>query len=150
MTTATEPIAGPTAEALEVIRLLASEIGPRRPCSAAERRAGEALAGWLRQRDLEAQLEEHRGYSTFATPYGLLFGAAFVAGLLQPRHPRTGTAIAASAAGLAALEGDLRVTPISDFCPAARGPISSPPSRPPAPHAGGSAWSGTWTPRATA
>ena len=103
MTTATEPIAGPTGEALEVIRLLASEIGPRRPCSTAERRAGEALADWLRQRDLGAQLEEHRGYSTFATPYGLLFGAAFIAGLVQPRHPRTGRCHARTRSGRPAL-----------------------------------------------
>src|SRR5436853_4167007 len=109
MATAAPPVDA-TAEALGVIRLLASEIGPRRPCSPAERRAGEALVGWLRGRGVEAGLEEHRGYSTFAAPYGLLFGAALAGGLLQGRSPRAGAAIATGAAGLAALEGDLRLT----------------------------------------
>jgi len=110
---ATDRTATATAEALGVIRLLASEIGPRRPCSAAERRAGEALSSHLRERGLDPHLEEHRGYSTFAAPYGLLFGVALAGGLLQRRAPRAGGAIAAIASLLAALEGDLRLTPVS-------------------------------------
>jgi acetylornithine deacetylase/succinyl-diaminopimelate desuccinylase-like protein len=115
VTLASVPTARATSEALGVIGLLASEIGSRRPCSPAERRAGEALASWLRAHGLDPQLEEHRGYSTFAAPYGLLFGTALAGGLLQARAQRAGAAVAAIASALAALEGDLRVTPVSDL-----------------------------------
>ena len=67
---------------------------------------------------MEARTEEFRGYSTFAKPYALLFGASLAGGLLQrsasraraERAPRSplGSAIAG------ALEGDLRCTPLSD------------------------------------
>ena len=56
------PLAGTTApelqEALGVIRLLASDIGPRRPCSDNEKRAAAELVAWLRERGVGG---EHRG-----------------------------------------------------------------------------------------
>ena len=149
MTATAHPAAGAaaqgTSQALDVIRLLAEEIGPRRPCSPAERHAGEALVRWLERHGVQARLEEHRGYATFAAPYGLLFGAALAGGLLQRRNPRLGTGVAAAAAGLAALEGDLRVTPVSDLL--SRAPTANPlrRSRRPVPRAAASASSGTWT-----
>jgi acetylornithine deacetylase/succinyl-diaminopimelate desuccinylase-like protein len=105
-------------EALGVIELLATSIGPRRPCSEAEKRAAGALVGWLRERGVEARTEEFTGYASFGYPYGLLFGASLAGGLLQraPRAAprRTGAALAALSAAIASAEGDLRWTPLSD------------------------------------
>ena len=104
--------------ALDVIRTLASDIGPRRPCSENEKRAAAALVAWLKERDVDADVEEFDGYSTFANPYALLFGASLAGGLLQrsqsarTRAAGAGLAISSAAAGL--LEGDLRRTPVSD------------------------------------
>jgi Peptidase family M28 len=105
-------------EALGVIRLLAGDIGPRRPCSEAEKRAARALVTWLGDHDVEARTEEFSGYSTFAKPYGLLFGASLAGGLLQRARNRaarrTGDALALGSAIVGALESDLRITPLSD------------------------------------
>lgn len=103
-------------EALSIIRLLARDIGPRRPCSDAEKRAAVELVSWLRRRGVESRTEAFRGYSTFAKPYGLLFGASLAGGLLQRAgRPRAGTALALGSAIAATLEGDLRRTPVSDL-----------------------------------
>lgn len=105
-------------EALGVIRMLASDIGPRRPCSDEEKLAGAALVTWLRERGVEANTEEFAGYSTFAKPYGLLFGASLAGGLLQRSANRGarrgGAALALGSAIAASLEGDLRWTPVSE------------------------------------
>ena len=105
-------------EALEVIRLLADDVGPRRPCSDSEKRAANLLTVWLQERGVEAYTEEFAGYSTFAKPYALLFGASLAGGLLQRSTRRAarraGTALAAGSALAGALEGDLRRTPLSD------------------------------------
>ena len=105
-------------EALGVIRLLAQEIGPRRPCSEAEKRAAAELVSWLRERGVEAGSEEFRGYSTFGKPYALLFGASLAGGLLQRTRSRAaqagGAALALGSAIAGALESDLRRTPVSD------------------------------------
>jgi Peptidase family M28 len=117
-----DPRSGPSTpgltEALGVIELLATGIGPRRPCSEAEKRAGGALVDWLRERGVEARTEEFNGYASFGYPYGLLFGASLAGGLLQ-RAPRAaprriGAALAALSAAIASAEGDLRWTPLSD------------------------------------
>lgn len=105
-------------EAMEVIRLLASEIGPRPSCSEAEREAAHRLAAWLQRHGADARVEEFDGYTTFALPYGILFGASLGGGILQrsssPRMRRTGELLAVAALAAAALEGDLRWTPLSD------------------------------------
>jgi len=104
--------------ALDLIHLLASEVGPRRPCSAAEKDAANRLTAWLRARDVEGRIEEFQGYDTFARPYAVVFGAALAGGLLQrssrPVLRRTGDGLAIGAALMGALEGDLRWTPLSD------------------------------------
>ena len=105
-------------EALGVIRMLASDIGPRRPCSDSEKLAAAALVTWLRDRDIAAHTEQFSGYSTFAKPYGLLFGASLAGGLLQRSSHRAGrragAALAIGSVVAATLEGDLRLTPVSD------------------------------------
>ena len=105
-------------EALGVIRLLASDIGPRRPCSENEKRAAAELVAWLGARGIAADTERFSGYSTFAKPYGLLFGASLAGGLLQRSTKRAGrgagAVLAIGSAIAATLEGDLRWTPLSD------------------------------------
>src|SRR5687767_5449172 len=96
-------------EALRVIRLLASDIGPRRPCSDAEKRAAGEIVRWLGRRGVEARTEEFRGYTTFGKPYALLLGASLAGGLLQRAgRTRAGTALALGSAIAATLESDLR------------------------------------------
>lgn len=106
------------AEALDVIHMLAAEVGPRRPCSAEEKDAANRLVAWLRQRDVDARIEEFRGYTTFALPYAILFSAALAGGLLQRSSRRAvrraGDTITLTSACTAALEADLRFTPLSD------------------------------------
>ncbi len=115
-TTSHTSIASASAEpALDVIRLLASEIGPRRPCSEAEAAAGKALVAWLGGSGVDAQLESFRGYTSFAHPYALMLGASLAGGLLQARHGWMGTAISSAALAALLLEGDLRLTPVSDL-----------------------------------
>lgn len=101
--------------ALDVIRLLAKEIGPRRPCSEAETRAAHALARWLSERGVTAELESFHGYSTFAAPYGVMLGAALAGGILQRRRRRLGGLASAAALGALVLEADMRSTPVSDL-----------------------------------
>ena len=103
--------------ALELIRSLASDIGPRRPCSDAERRGADLLVNWLQERGIEARTESFRGYASLGYPYGLIFATALSGGLLQcKRHRlrRLGDLLTASSALAGAVEGDLRWTPLSD------------------------------------
>jgi len=106
------------AEALDLIHVLAAEVGPRRPCSAAEKEAADRLAAWLRRRGVDVRIEEIRGYSTFALPYAILFSASLVGGVLQRsgrrRLRRAGDTIVVASALTGTLEGDLRWTPLSN------------------------------------
>jgi hypothetical protein len=102
------------APALDVIRLLAGEIGPRRSCSDSERRAAVALVEWLRDRGVEATLEEFRAYSSFGRPYALMLGASLLGGLLSARRPAAGAAVSIAALASLVAEADLRFTPVSD------------------------------------
>ena len=79
---------------------LADRIGPRRPCSEAERRAADYIADELTEAGIDARLESFRGTSTFA-------GALAVAPVLSLVGLR-GLALA-----LGAIESDLRLEPIS-------------------------------------
>jgi Peptidase family M28 len=107
------------AEALGVIEMLSGEVGPRRPCSDPEKEAANRLTAWLHDRGVEeARIEEFDGYSTFAAPYAALFTASLAGGLLQRSRRRgirrLGDGLTLSALVSAALEGDLRWTPLSD------------------------------------
>jgi acetylornithine deacetylase/succinyl-diaminopimelate desuccinylase-like protein len=108
----------PVSEALSVIHMLAEGVGPRRSCSDAERDAANGLVTWLGEHGVDARIEEFDGYSTFALPYAALFATAFAGGLLQRsrrrRVRRAGDGLAVTAVLAAALEGDLRWTPLSD------------------------------------
>jgi acetylornithine deacetylase/succinyl-diaminopimelate desuccinylase-like protein len=106
-------------DALDVIHFLSEEVGPRRPCTDSEKAAANRLAAWLRDREVDSRIEEFNGYSSFAHPYGALFSGAFAGGLLQrsahSRLRRTGDVLTLGAVLAAALEGDLRWTPVSDL-----------------------------------
>jgi hypothetical protein len=106
-----------TEAALGVIRLLASEIGPRRACSQAEAEAGRALVAWLQERGVPARLEPVRGYSSFGPPYLAMLGGALAGGLLQRSRRRRlaqiGHALAVAGFVTSGLESDLRYTPVS-------------------------------------
>jgi hypothetical protein len=99
---------------LSWIRLLADEVGPRRPTTAAEREAAERMRDRLREAGVDADLEPFRGLSTFAAPFGAINALALAPALLPSRWRLTRGLLAACAgAGLAA-EGGLKRTPISD------------------------------------
>jgi peptidase M28-like protein len=110
-----ETISHGAAPALDLIHRLASEVGPRRPCSEAEAVAADVAVAWLAERGVQARTEPFRGYSSFAHPYGLILGASLAGVLLQERRPMTGNALTLAALMAFALEGDLRVTPVSDL-----------------------------------
>jgi hypothetical protein len=99
---------------MEWVRLLADEVGPRRPTGAAERLAAELVRGRLGAANLDAQLEEFDGYSTFAAPYGITTGLAIAAGLAPRSRPGVRSALALGAVAALACEGGLVWTPISD------------------------------------
>ena len=79
-------------EAMALIHLLASEVGPRRPTGPAERRAAELVADLLRSRGVAAALEPFRGYASFGYPFGLIIGAAIAPSLFgtKPKAPALG------------------------------------------------------------
>jgi len=96
--------------ALETIGLLATEVGPRRPTSAEERRAAELVAEQLRSRGLAPELEPFQGYPTFAAPFGVIAGLA----LVRPRNRALRALFATLAGAGLATEGSLVRTPLSD------------------------------------
>lgn len=100
-------------QALELIQRLSSEIGPRRPCSSAEREAADLVRGWLVDAGVEAKLQEFRGYSSFAWPFGAILALGLMAGLMPKSWRRRRAAAAAAAAGGLVVEGDLRWAAIS-------------------------------------
>ena len=107
-----------TQEALGVIRLLAGDIGPRRPCSDAEKRAARELVALAARAWGGGAHRGVRGYATFAHALRAALRRharrRAAAALAQPRGSRAGTALALGSAVAGALEGDLRLTPVSD------------------------------------
>lgn len=99
---------------LDWVRLLADEVGPRRPTSPGERRAAELVRDGLREAGVEAELEPFRGYSTFAAPSGALAASALAPVLLPPRRRLLRALPAAAAACALVAEGSLVRTPLSD------------------------------------
>jgi hypothetical protein len=96
------------------IELLATEVGPRRPTSDAERIAAQLMRSELRAAGVDAEIEPFRGYATFGLPYGLILGAALAAGVLPRERRALRTILGAAAAAGLSTEGELRHTPLSD------------------------------------
>lgn len=104
---------GPT-RALDWIELLATQLGPRRPCSEAEREAASLIAAELGESGIAAELEPFRGYSTFALPIGVILALAITPELFpQSRRLLRSLLGAGAVAGLVS-EGGLVHTPLSD------------------------------------
>ena len=100
-------------QAMAVTRELSVGIGPRRPAGTAELLAASSVSGRLRAHGLRAEIEEFPSWSTFGAPYGFIFSLAVGAGLLPRRRRLARAALAASAAALAALEGEFsHVSPL--------------------------------------
>jgi len=101
-------------EAMELVELLACEIGPRRSTRAGERRAAEGLATWFAERGVQAELEGFRGYASFGPPFMAILATAVAPSLLPPYRRRARSLLALLAAGGLISEGSLVHTPLSD------------------------------------
>src|SRR5918995_1296988 len=94
-------------------RLLADEIGPRRPTGAGEREAAERMQGNLSRAGVPAELERFEGYASFFQPYAAILGAATLPALIPRRARMLRTLIAAGAALGLVTEGGFTHTPLS-------------------------------------
>jgi peptidase M28-like protein len=99
--------------AMATIAELAEEIGPRRPTGPGEEAAAAALVARLEAAGIDAATEEFDGYSTFATPFGLILGAAAAPALLPRSWPVLRLALSWLAAAGLITEGSLRRAPLS-------------------------------------
>ncbi len=108
-------VGGTTGEstALEWVRLLAEEIGPRRPAGGSERRAAELVADRLLRRGLEVEQRAFAAYPTFALPYGAALGVALAGLPFARRRPLISAALAAGGAALTSAEDGLVQRPLS-------------------------------------
>lgn len=97
------------------VRLLADDVGPRRPTSDTERMAAVLVRERLAARGLEAEIQPFRGYSTFAAPFAVILGLAIAPALLSPRRRVARSALALAAAAGLVTEGGLIRTPLSDL-----------------------------------
>lgn len=97
------------------IRLLADEVGPRRPTSAAEHEAAERVTERLVAGGVAAELEPFRGYSTFAAPFGVILALGVAPALLPRRRRLLRASLALSSLAGLVTEGGLVRTPLSDL-----------------------------------
>ena len=109
----TGAVPGPDAvRAQQLIEALAGRIGPRRPTTHDELAAALLMRRELAASGVDARLEAFPAYSSFAAPFGIVFGLALAAGLLPRRRARLRSLLAVSAALSAAQEGEFaRVGP---------------------------------------
>jgi hypothetical protein len=112
VSTATDTTAQDEA-ALEWVRLLVDEVGPRRPAGPAERRAAELIADRLSKHGLTVEKRPFDGYPTFALPYGTALGIALLGMPAARRRPLVASALAAAGAGLTSAEDGLINRPLT-------------------------------------
>jgi acetylornithine deacetylase/succinyl-diaminopimelate desuccinylase-like protein len=112
MSTATDTTVRDEA-ALEWVRLLADEIGPRRPTGPAERSAAELIAARLSKRGLAVEQRPFDAYSTFALPYGTALAIALLGTPAARRRPLLASALAAAGAALTSAEDGLINRPLT-------------------------------------
>ena len=93
-------------EALALIDQMANGIGPRRPCSPAEREAAELLQARLVAAGLDARIEQFESLETFGYPQTAVLGSALLAGALPHRWRFLRAVTAAKAAILGALDAN--------------------------------------------
>jgi hypothetical protein len=111
MSTATDTVRHEAA--LEWVRLLADEIGPRRPTGPAERRAAELIAERLTKRGLAVEQRQFDAYPTFGLPYGVPLGIALLGLPMIRRRPLIAWAFAAAGGALVSAEDGLIQRPLS-------------------------------------
>jgi hypothetical protein len=99
--------------ALDWVRLLADEVGPRRPTGPAERRAAELVADRLSKQGITVEQRPFDGYSTFALPYGVSLGVALLGLPVAKTRPLVASALAAAGAALISSEDGLRNRPLT-------------------------------------
>ncbi|MEK6278277.1 MAG: M28 family peptidase [Actinomycetota bacterium] len=100
---------------LSVVRMLAEDIGPRRPASPEEADAARRLAQTLNESGVAARLEPFHGFSTFGEHLGILTALGFAPALLPRRRRAFRAATAALAAALAATEAGQVRMPLTDL-----------------------------------
>jgi Peptidase family M28 len=101
------------ATAMEWVRLLAEETGPRRPTGRAERRAAELITDRLGRHGITVEQRGFLGYPTFAVPYGIPLAIALAGGPLVRRWPLAASALAAAGGGTIAAEDGLVTRPLT-------------------------------------
>lgn len=99
--------------ALEWVRILSEEIGPRRPTGPAERRAAELIADRLGKRGVTVEQVPFSGYSTFAAPYGVALTVALLGMPAARRRPLIASALAGVGAALTSAEDGLVRRPLT-------------------------------------
>jgi hypothetical protein len=99
--------------ALEWVRLLSDEIGPRRPTGSAERKAAELVADRLSKRGLTVEQRPFDAYPTFALPYGTALGIALLGVPAARKRPLVASALAAAGAALTSAEDGLVNRPLT-------------------------------------
>jgi hypothetical protein len=99
--------------ALEWVRLLSEEIGPRRPTGTAERQAAELVADRLSKQGITVEKRPFDGYSTFALPYGIPLAVALLGLPTAKRRPLVASALAAAGGALIAAEDGLVHRPLT-------------------------------------
>src|SRR5262245_39837822 len=100
---------------MDLVRLLSEELGGRRPCGKAERRAAQLVADRLTRSGVSADLQAFPSYATFALPYGSALAIALLGAPLARRHPVAAGALAAAGAGLTSAEDGFRWRPLSQL-----------------------------------
>ncbi len=100
-------------QATRWIELLATEIGPRRPTSRAERLGAELMRSELTRHGVDARLEPFDGFSTFGLPVGITAALAALPALVPASRSGLRSAIALTAAAALTTEGGLIHTPLS-------------------------------------
>jgi acetylornithine deacetylase/succinyl-diaminopimelate desuccinylase-like protein len=99
--------------AIEWVRLLSEEVGPRRPAGPAERQAAELVADRLSKRGIAVEKRPFGAYSTFAEPYGAALAVALLGLPALKRRPLVASAFAAAGAALTSAEDGLVRRPLS-------------------------------------
>ena len=99
--------------ALETIRLLADEVGPRRPTGEGERAAAGVIRDRLSDAGVDARIEAFDGYSTFAQAFGTILGLAVAPALLPRRWRRLRAVLSTASVAALITEGSLRWMPLS-------------------------------------
>jgi len=99
--------------ALEWVRLLSEEIGPRRPTGAGERQASELVCDRLAKQGIAVEKRPFDGYPTFALPYGIPLAVALLGLPVVKRRPLVASALAAAGGALISAEDGLVRRPLT-------------------------------------